>query len=67
VGLIVICARLYCHDIILKAPHFQTHNTGTMETIEGMVFLILGMWLFLTARRKNVFKMRLMAAKQKYC
>jgi len=25
------------------------------------------MWLFLTARRKNVFKMRLMAAKQKYC
>uniref|UniRef100_A0A8C2HKI6 DDE Tnp4 domain-containing protein n=1 Tax=Cyprinus carpio TaxID=7962 RepID=A0A8C2HKI6_CYPCA len=35
-----------------------------MEPIEGMVFLILGMWMFLTSRRRNVFKMRLMAAKQ---
>ncbi|XP_042629302.1 protein ANTAGONIST OF LIKE HETEROCHROMATIN PROTEIN 1-like [Cyprinus carpio] len=39
-------------------------NTETMEPIEGMVFLILGMWMFLTSRRRNVFKMRLMAAKQ---
>ncbi len=32
--------------------------------IDGMVFFILGMWMFLTARRRSLFQKRLMAAKQ---
>ncbi|XP_016328345.1 uncharacterized protein LOC107677823 [Sinocyclocheilus anshuiensis] len=35
-----------------------------MEHIDGMVFFILGMWMFLTARRRSLFQKRLMAAKR---
>ncbi|XP_077088405.1 uncharacterized protein LOC143740226 [Siphateles boraxobius] len=35
-----------------------------MEEIECMLFLILGMWLFLTARRQTLFHERLRAAKR---
>lgn len=35
-----------------------------MENIEGMVLVILGMWLFFTARRQTLFQKRLMAARQ---
>ncbi len=35
-----------------------------MERIDRMVFFILGMWMFLTARRRSLFQKRLMAAKQ---
>ncbi|KAK9976413.1 hypothetical protein ABG768_021618, partial [Culter alburnus] len=35
-----------------------------MDPVEGMVYLILGMWMFFTARRRSLFQRRLMAAKQ---
>ncbi|KAL0985639.1 hypothetical protein UPYG_G00159810 [Umbra pygmaea] len=35
-----------------------------MEDIEGMVFLLLGMWLFATAKRQAVFRKKLKAARE---
>ncbi|XP_062302094.1 uncharacterized protein LOC134006997 [Osmerus eperlanus] len=36
-----------------------------MEDIEGIVFLILGMWLFITARRQMLFQQRIKAERHK--
>ena len=38
---------------------------NAMEDIEGIVFLILGMWLFITARRQMLFQQRLKAERHK--
>lgn len=35
----------------------------TLEHIEGMLFLFVGMWLFVTARPQSLFQKRLMAAR----
>lgn len=46
------------------AVKLPTH-TGATEHIKGMPFLFLGMGLFLTARRQNLYQKRLKAARKK--
>ncbi len=47
--------------------HTHMHRVAqreTMEDIDGMVFLILGMWLFVTARKQFLYQKRLEAVRR---
>ncbi|XP_034062531.1 uncharacterized protein LOC117540122 [Gymnodraco acuticeps] len=56
-------AAYNCRDVIFNATQLTKHTT-TMEDVEAIVSLLLGMWFFITARRKTLFRKRLLIARR---